>query len=192
LANKSTLIYAIYTVLGIMVTGTTLADEPMCKVKETISSENSAELPIKDKIDIHMEDRKDGRYCVVTFDVPILDGYFTARGEQMVNGLDAMESCKVAEQKANKDMVKQLSTTRLNTLAVMECNEEKNNVWEAKVGAVADKVKFRRDPDRPREFKYNGQACFWFRDVEWKGELNPFNGVACQLHDDQYVVVDKF
>lgn len=191
MVNKSAFTYLGYAVLAF---GMALPahGQPKCHVKETVESQTEGPMPARQNVDIHMEDRKDGRYCVVAYDIPLLERIYTARGEQLVDGLDAMESCKVAEQKANKDMIKQINSTRINTLSVMKCDEEENTVWEAKIGAVADKAKFRRDPERPKEFAYNGQACFWFRDVEWKGHLNPFNGVACQLHDDQYVVVDKF
>ena len=184
MVNKSALILIGHAVLLAL----PVHAEPMCHVKQTVQSETEGTLPARQNFDIHMEDRPSGRYCVVTFDV----GDYKASGEQLVDELGAIESCRIAEQKANKLLSKQINDTQITSLEVLQCDEEKNKVWHAEVGAVANREDFKRDPDRPKEFKWNGTQCFWFQDVEWKGELTPFNGVACQLHDTQYVVVDKF
>ena len=176
------------TMLSLLMALPALAEEPKCQIRETIHSEINGILPAPKNVDIRMESRQEGTYCVVTFDA----GSHSVKGEQLVDGLGAIESCRVAEQKANKALAKQINDTQVTASAVMECNEQQNTVWHAEVGAVADVDQYKRDPERPREFIWNGTRCFWFQDVEWKGALSPFYGVACQLDDRQYVVVDKF
>lgn len=185
MVNKSTLILISHAVLLAL---PVYAEQPKCHVKQTVQSETDGTLPARQNFDIHVEERPSGRYCVVRYDV----GTYSASGEELIGELGEIQSCGIAEQKANASLAKQINDTQITALSVMECDERSNKVWTAKVGAVAGKKDFKRDLDRPKEFKWNGTQCFWFQDVEWKGELNPFHGVACQLNGDQYVVVDKF
>ena len=61
------------------------------------------------------------------------------------------------------------------------------------VGQIMNINRIKGDPARPDPFWYQGTKCYWVRDVEWKAEkLNSFQGVACQVDGDQYVLVDKF
>jgi hypothetical protein len=45
----------------------------------------------------------------------------------------------------------------------------------------------------PKPFYYMGTTCYWINDVEWrKQKLNSFNGIACQIKEHEWILVDKF
>ena len=134
--------------------------------------------------------------CFVTFEVKFADTWYPVYGEQEWDGNSlATTACAMAKQNALKGFVGQHGEQLVEVNQDMTCadGEKAKHYKLKKVGAVLPIDKLRRDPSRPKAFLYQGTPCYWVRDVEWsQDKLNSFDGIACQVEDDQYVLVDKF
>lgn len=134
--------------------------------------------------------------CVVSFEVKYADQWYPVYGEQEWDGnISATTACGMAKQQALKGFVHQHGEQLVTVNQDMTCadGEKAKHYKLKKVGAVLPIGKLKGSPEHRRPFMYNGTPCWWVQDVEWSQEkLNSFNGIACQVEGDQFVLVDKF
>ncbi|MDC1281814.1 hypothetical protein N8Z09_04080 [Methylophilaceae bacterium] len=134
--------------------------------------------------------------CFVTFDVLYANTWYPVYGEQEWDGnIMATTACNMAKQNALKGFIHKHGEQLITVHEDMTCadGEKVEHYKLKKIGAVMPIGKLKGDPKHRRPFIYNGASCWWVQDVEWSEQkLNSFNGIACQVEGDQFVLVDKF
>lgn len=137
-----------------------------------------------------------GRRCMVNFRARIGSEWHTAFGEYEWNGERPRdEACAVAVSRAEDSVRERVSRSRLVSEKVLICNDnpDLNTLRQTNPGTVAELSQFRPHPDRPAEFWHNGAPCRYFLDSAYTGrDIRTFEGVICKIHDQKWVVVDKF
>lgn len=170
-----------------------------CSIESKIASKTIEPINIEDTRNFEtvlVPTEQGTKSCFVSFEVKYADTWYPVYGEQEWDGRSlASTACAVAKQHALKGFVHAHGEQVVTANDEMTCadGEKAKNYKLKKVGAVMDIAKLRGDPEHARPFIYNGTPCWWVRDVEWsEDKLNSFNGIACQVDGQDFVLVDKF
>lgn len=137
-----------------------------------------------------------GRKCLVNFRARIGAQWHTAFGEfEWAGDRPREEACAVALRRAEDSVRERVSATQVVSEKVLICrdNPDLETLRQTNPGTVGQLSQFRPHPDRPREFWHNGAPCRFFLDSAYvRNDIRTFEGVICKIHNDQWVVVDKF
>lgn len=170
-----------------------------CSIEQKIASKSPEPINIEETRNyqtVLVPTEQGTKSCFVSFEVKYADTWYPVYGEQEWDGRTlASTACGVAKQNALKGFIHTHGEQLITLNEDMTCADGENveHYKLKKVGAVMPIGKLRGDPNHKRPFMYNGTQCWWVRDVEWSREkLNSFNGIACQVEGDQFVLVDKF
>lgn len=170
-----------------------------CSIDQKIATKSAQPIAIEDTRDyktVIVPTEQGTKSCFVSFEVKYADQWYPVYGEQEWDGRTlATTACGIAKQHALKSFIHKHGEQLITLNEDMTCadGEKVEHYKLKKVGAVMPIEKLRGDPEHRRPFMYNGTQCWWVRDVEWSREkLNSFNGIACQVEGNQFVLVDKF
>ena len=202
MVNKSTSIYIKNTVLALaLLPAIAVSEVPNnCVLDEVITSETVGSINLKSNLDVkinateQLAGKDTGLTCVVTYNTTIGNQIFKAEGQYSWDGKDnVLDSCKLAEQQADQNVIKKINQTRVTSSSTLHCNDQINTVFEPVVGAVGNRSQFQIDTKYPGTFKYKGTDCYRFTTTEFSGkDLVNLNGVACEVGKEDLVVVDKW
>lgn len=183
-------------IIGLLAPAVTFAE---CSIESKIATKTPEPVNIEEtrNYKVALVPTEQGtQTCFVSFEVKYAEQWYPVYGEQEWDGTtSATTSCSVAKQHALKGFVHKHGEQLITLNEDMTCADGENakHYTLKEIGAVLPIGKLRGDPDHARAFVYNGSQCWWIRDVEWSQEkLNSFNGIACQVEGDQFVLVDKF
>lgn len=136
------------------------------------------------------------RRCQVTFRARIGADWHTAFGEYDWPGdLPRDKACGIAAKRAEDSVREQVGRTHVVSEKVLVCRDQPDldTLRMSNPGSAALLHQFRPHPDYPNRFYHNGAQCRWFLDSAYIGkDIKTFQGVICQIQDNQWVVVDKF
>jgi hypothetical protein len=137
-----------------------------------------------------------GKRCIVNFRARVGATWYSATGQyDWAGDRPAGEACAVAAARADDSVHAQTVSQHVRSEKVMVCNdrEDMNTLRVTRPGTVAQLHQFRPHPDYPNRFWHNGAQCRMFLDSAWTGrDIHTYQGVICQLQDNQWVVVDKY
>lgn len=183
-------------VIGLLAPSVAFAE---CSIESKIASKSPEPINIEETRNyktVLVPTEQGTKSCFVSFEVMYADTWYPVYGEQEWDGtMLATTACSIAKQNALKGFVHKHGEQLVSVNHDMTCadGEKAKHHKLKKLGAVLPISKFRGDPKHARPFIYNGTACWWVKDVEWsQDKLNSFNGIACQVEQDQFVLVDKF
>jgi len=202
LDNKSTSTYIKNSVLALaLLPAIAVSEVPNgCVINETITSETVGTIELKKDIDIKVIANEEsagadsGLTCIVSYNTTLGNQTFKAEGRYSWDGrANTFDSCKLAEQQADLNVIKKINQTRVASRSTLECNDAINTTFVLEVGAVGKLSQFTLDTKYPKTFNYKGTSCYRFISTEFLGnDLVNSNGVACELGKDDLVVVDKW
>lgn len=136
------------------------------------------------------------RKCLVNFRARVGATWYTAFGEHEWPGdRPREEACARAVASADNQVREQAGRTHTASEKVLICsdNPELKDMRQTNPGTVGRLAQFRPHPDRPKEFWHNGAQCRYFLDSQFTGrDIRTWEGIICQLAQDEWVVVDKF
>jgi hypothetical protein len=137
-----------------------------------------------------------GRKCMVDFRVRVGSQWYTAFGEYAWDGnRGSHEACTVAVQRAEDSVRERVGSGSTASERVMVCKDrpELRELRSTVIGTVGNAGQFRPHPTNSKKFWHNGAQCRWFIEPAFTGsDIRNFQGIACELGRDQWVVVDKF
>lgn len=185
-----------HVICALMVPTTVFAQQNCVLQEKTI---NQSTASIRETTDI----RKDvvpwdanQKKCIVSFKALVGDTWYSANGDFVWDGeLPAGEACAAAVTRAKKDLVNSIKPGRVTSEDVLICRDDENNtqISNAQVGSYVDISQLKPHPFYPKRFYHNGAECRWFLESSWTGkDIKQYQGVACKLEPNKWVVADKF
>lgn len=136
------------------------------------------------------------RRCIVEFRVQINNQWHTAHGQYDWPGdRPREEACAVAVDRAQDAVLTYSQPLHLRSEKVLVCSDRADSqlVRSTNPGTVAADHQFRPHPNYPRRFWHNGTECRWFLESSFRqGDIYNYQGIICKIHNNQWVVVDKF
>lgn len=137
-----------------------------------------------------------GKRCIVNFRARVGATWYSATGQyDWAGDRPAGEACAVAAARADDSVHAQTVSQHVRSEKVMVCNdrEDMKTLRSTNPGTVAQLHQFRPHPEYPNRFWHNGAQCRMFLDSSWTGrDIHTYQGVICQLQDNNWVVVDKY
>ena len=137
-----------------------------------------------------------GRKCMVNFRARVGATWYTVFGEHEWPGdRPREEACARAVASADNQVREQAGRTHTASEKVLICsdNPDLKDLRQANPGTVGRLAQFRPHPDRPNQFWHNGAQCRYFLDSQYTArDIRTWEGIICQLAQDEWVVVDKF
>lgn len=137
-----------------------------------------------------------GRRCIVSFKARIGATWYWAQGQyDWADGRPRAEACAVAVSRAEDQALTQAEPTHVRSEKVVVCSDQKDLelLRSTNPGSVGRLHQFRPHPDYPKQFWHNGAQCRWFLDSAFRHQdVYTYQGVICQIQNNQWVVVDKF
>ena len=136
------------------------------------------------------------RKCMVNFRARVGVDWYTAYGEHEWSGdRPREEACARAVAQADNHVREQAGRTQTASEKVLICsdNPDLRNLRQTNPGTVGRLAQFRPHPERPNLFWHNGAQCRYFLDSQYvRSDIRTWEGVICQIGQDEWVVVDKF
>lgn len=137
-----------------------------------------------------------GKRCIVDFRARVGATWYSATGQyDWAGDRPASEACAVAAARGDDSVHGQAVSQHVRSEKVMVCNdrEDMKTLRSTVPGTTGQLHQFRPHPDYPRRFWHNGTQCQMFLDSAWTGrDIHTYQGVICQIQDNQWVVVDKY
>lgn len=136
------------------------------------------------------------KQCIVNFKALVDNAWHPAHGEYIWDGeVPVDEACGIAVTRAKKDLTNSVKPSNIVSEDVLICRDDTNNsnLYVTKVGSFVDITHLGVHPKYPARFYYNGAECRWFVESNWTGkDMRQYQGIACKLEPEKWVVVDKF
>lgn len=136
------------------------------------------------------------RKCVVDFRVRVGAEWHTAFGEyQWTGNRPDNEACAIATDRAEDAVRQRVGQTQTANERLLICKDEPalNVLRTTAIGTIGDVAQFRPHPVYTERFYHNGAQCKWFlENVFTKRDVRLFQGIICEVQNNQWVVVDKF
>ena len=136
------------------------------------------------------------KQCIVNFKALIDNNWYAAHGEHVWDGeLPVADACGIAVERAKKDLTNSVKPSNIVSEDVLICRDDTNNsnMYNTKVGSFVDITQLSVHLKYPRRFYYNGAECRWYMESNWTGkDIRQYQGIACRLEPEKWVVVDKF
>ena len=137
-----------------------------------------------------------GKQCIVNFRARVDSTWYTAFGQYDWPGdRPSNEACAVAMSRADESVQQQAVPSHVRTEKTMICSDRSDiaDLRQSNPGSVGKQHQFRPHPDYPRLFWHNGAQCRWFVEPTFvNGDIRNFQGIVCQVQNNNWVVVDKF
>jgi hypothetical protein len=132
--------------------------------------------------------------CMVRYKAKVNGEWHTTTGEYTYTDKNSQMACGQAVINADKNLLTRLSNNHLSSQQVLVCHDDDKQMTLHKtdIGTLGLLSQYRPHPDYPDNFNYKGSSCRWFLDVEFNGDVKPYEGIICNVQEDKWVVVDKF
>lgn len=136
------------------------------------------------------------RRCMVTFRARVNNEWHTAHGSYDWPGdRSRTEACAIAMNSADDQLRERIGRNSSVSQKVLICsdNPDLRELRQTNPGKVGKLTQFRPHPDRARQFWHNGAQCRYFLDSNYVNQdIRTWEGIICDIGNDQWVVVDKF
>jgi len=137
-----------------------------------------------------------GKRCIVSFRARVGVTWYTAYGQYDWPGdRPSSEACAVAVSRGDDSVLQQAAPGHVRSEKIMVCSDRPDltELRQTHPGSVGKAHQFRPHSDYPRRFWHNGAQCRWFVEPALRnGDIYQFQGIICQVQDNDWVVVDKF
>ena len=137
-----------------------------------------------------------GQRCIVNFRARVGDAWHWATGQYDWPGdRPREEACAVATKRAEDSLRNLVRPAHVASQQVLICNDRPDSatIQTSQIGQAGRLHQFRPHPDYPNRFWHNGAQCRWFLESSFRNnDIYTFQGIVCQVAEDNWVVVDKF
>jgi hypothetical protein len=167
-----------------------------CVMQERTVTQNDVKILERSTIRRDVVPAPNGRKCIVDFRARVGSEWHTAFGEHTWPGdRPSEEACSIAVKRAEDSVRERAGRTSSMSERILVCKDrpELETLRQSQIGTVGDVGQFRIHPNYPNRFYHNGAQCRWFVEPTFNGrDIQNFQGVACEVRDNKWVVVDKF
>jgi hypothetical protein len=133
--------------------------------------------------------------CIVNFRAQVNGKWITAEGEN-VGPKTQSEAllCKGAMDQGRTQILSQADSKSLAVEQNMVCTDQNiPKIRKVEMGDRLQESEVLPHPNFPRRFVYHNATCRWFMEPDVRpGDLLHRQGIICQLHDNEWQVVDKW
>jgi hypothetical protein len=133
--------------------------------------------------------------CIVNFRAQVDGKWITAEGENVgPKNVSEKMLCQGAMDQGRTQIMSRAEGNLVNLEQNMVCTDQKlPEVRKVAIGDHVQESEVLPHPTFPKRFGYKSTWCRWFIEPEVKaGDLNNRQGIICQLHDNDWQVVDKW
>ena len=132
--------------------------------------------------------------CFVSYEVKHQDVWYPVYGEHQWDGhIPVNTICDIARLHALNSFISSHAKKIISLDQELTCQEDQSKLYFIEIGQEVDITKVTIDSMHSKPFYYMGTTCYWINDVEWRQQkLNAFNGIACQIKEHEWILVDKF
>lgn len=139
----------------------------------------------------------DGSFsCRVDLRVRINNNWVVAMGQHTYRGdVSHGHACGLALADAERMAKNRVAKTQVVSEHVVICSDRTDVALLERptAGTVGRAAQFRPHADYPKMFWHNGTQCRWFTMPTFEtSDIYQWQGVVCEVGNDQWVVVDKF
>ena len=133
--------------------------------------------------------------CIVNFRAQVNGEWITAEGESV--GLKILSEALLCKGAMDQGRTQILSRADGKTLAVeqnMVCTDQTlPKIRRVEVGDRVQESEVKPHPNFPKRFVYHNATCRWFAEpVVRSNDLRHLQGIICQIHDNEWQVIDKW
>jgi hypothetical protein len=180
--------------LGILNSGTLFAE---CLISEQLKASTTNQITIEatQNYQSAVIPKENGmKSCFVSYEVKYKEVWYPVYGEHQWDGhIPVNTICDIARQHALNSFISSHAEKVISLDQELTCKEGRTKLLLSEIGQSVDITKATMDAMHPKPFYYMGTTCYWINDVEWrKQKLNSFNGIACQIKEHEWILVDKF
>lgn len=137
-----------------------------------------------------------GSRCIVNFKARVGSRWLWASGQyDWDDQRPHSEGCAVAVARAEESLQQQANPSHVVSEKILVCSDDSTlkTIVSTNLGTVGKLHQFRPHPNFQKRFWHNGTQCRWFVDSTFKGgDIYTYQGIICQVGDNEWVVVDKF
>lgn len=134
--------------------------------------------------------------CRVDLRVRINNDWVAAMGQHTYRGdMSPERACGLALDDAERMAKNRVAKTLVVSERIVTCSDRTDTtLFERPItGTVGRAAQFRPHADYPKMFWHNGTRCRWFTMPTFEvNDIYQWQGVVCEIGNDQWVVVDKF
>ena len=133
--------------------------------------------------------------CLVKFRAQVNDTWINVEGENVTSdSVNFEQLCAGAMTSGKNRLLSRVSANNINVEQDMVCTDEPEiQIRKVSVGEHVKESELKPHPNFPKQFEYRGTACRWFIEPEGRvGDLISKQGIACQIQDNDWQVVDKW
>jgi len=168
-----------------------------CVLQEKTVTHGSAVIAERTEIRAEVVPGLSGnKKCMVNFRARVGAEWHTAFGEYEWSGnRPRAEACAVATKRAEDSVRQRVAATQIVSEKVLICRDDPDldTLRATNPGTVGNLAQFRPHPELTKEFWHNGAPCRFFLESAYVGtNIRTFQGVICKIHNNKWVVVDKF
>ena len=183
------LLWLILAPISVMASECVLQDRTVSRSTVTIAERSKITPVVVPSIN-------NNRKCMVTFSVRINNEWHSAFGEhEWAGDRPREEACTRAIKNAEDEVRERVGRTQSVSEKTMVCSDrpDLDALQSTNPGTMAELHQIRPHPEFPREFWHNGAPCRYFLDSAYvRQDVRTFQGVICKVHDNRWVVVDKW
>jgi hypothetical protein len=168
-----------------------------CRLYEHTENQTSAVIQERGPIRRQTITENNGaKRCRVDFMVKIGPNWHPAGYEHKFgSNIGFNEGCAIAAHEAEREIMASVGKQQVKHASRMICDDDpdRHALQNANPGTVVSVSQLKPHPDFPKNFRHNGTECRWFLEPNWTGQdIRQWQGVACQVQDGKWVVVDRF
>lgn len=133
--------------------------------------------------------------CIVSFRAQVNGNWITAEGEKIGSkSLSEAELCRGAMDQGRTQILSRADGKNLAVEQNMVCTDQNlPQIRKVEMGDRLQESEVLPHPNFPRRFVYHNATCRWFMEPDVRpGDLLHRQGIICQLHGNEWQVVDKW
>jgi len=133
--------------------------------------------------------------CIVNFRAQVNGQWITAEGESVgPKTLSEASLCRGALDQGRTQILSRADGKNLSVEQNMVCTDRPiPKIRKVEIGDYLQESEVLPHPNFTKRFAYHSKTCRWFAEPEVKsGDIRHRQGIICQLHDNEWQVVDKW
>ena len=133
--------------------------------------------------------------CIVNFRAQVDGAWITAEGESVGSrSLSDADLCRGAMDQGRTQILSRADGNSLALEQNMVCTDRPEiQVRNVRIGDQVRESEVRPHPNFPKRFVYHNATCRWFAEpIVRSNDLRHQQGIICQIHDNEWQVVDKW
>jgi hypothetical protein len=168
-----------------------------CRIYENTENQSSTQIQERGAIRRQTITENNGiKRCRVDFMVKIGPNWHPAGYEHRFGSNQGFnEGCAIAVHEAEREIMQSVGRQQVKQTSRMICDDDPDRraLSNANPGTVVNITQLKPHPDFPKNFAHNGTTCRWFLEPNWNGnQIRQWQGIACEVQDGRWVVVDRF